>query len=167
MKLQFNQSSKNNPYYYEMKQIADGIKRSVSNCKDVQKLLDEYCVCSDKNAYDDFKCLQKNNIKIQSDVSFIKNEMKDIVNNTNEITRRIDNFDKTFQMIMKENNDVMNQLKMLYVTNNNNSISNSSNKHNYSSYASISYKSTNNPNNSISLQRLNNNLLTLNNHIYS
>jgi hypothetical protein len=44
MKLQFNQSSKTNPYYYEMKQIADGIKRSVSNCKDVQKLLDEYCV---------------------------------------------------------------------------------------------------------------------------
>ena len=165
MKLQFNQSSKNNPYYYEMKQITDGIKRSVSNCKDVHKLLDEYCVCSDKNAYDDFKCLQKSNIKIQSDVAFIKKEMKDIVSNTNEITRRIDNFDKTFQMIMKENNDVMNQLKMFYVTNNNSS--NSSNKHNYSSYASISYKSSNNPNNSISLQHLNNNLLTRSNHISS
>ena len=168
MKLQFNQSNKNNPYYYEMKQIADGIKRSVSNCKDVQKLLDECCVCSDKNAYDDFKCLQKSNIKIQSDVAFIKKEMKDIVSNTNEITRRIDNFDKTFQMIMKENNDVMNRLKMFYVTTNNNSSNiNRSNRHNYSSYASISYKSTNNPNNSISLQHLNNNLLTRNNHIYS
>ena len=164
MKLQFNQSNKNNPYYYEMKQIADGIKRAVSNCKDVQKLLDEYCVCSDRNAYDDFKCLQKSNIKVQSDVAFIKKEIKDIVNNTNEIKRRIDNFDKTFQMIMKENNDVMNQIKMYYA--NNNSISNS-NKQNYSSYGSISYKSTNNPNNSISLQHLNNNLLTRNNNIYS
>jgi hypothetical protein len=93
--------------------------------------------------------------------------MKDIVSNTNEITRKIENFDKTFQMIMKENNDVMNQLKMFYVTNNNSNISNNSNKHNYSSYASISYKSTNNPNNSISLQHLNNNLLTCNTHISS
>ena len=162
MKLQFNQGNKNNPYYYEMKQIADGIKRAIGNCKEVQRLLDEYCVCSDKNAFDDFKSLQKSNIKLQSDVSFIKKEIEDIVGNTNELTRRIDNFDKTYQMIMKENHEVMNQIKL--------SCANSKsiiNKQTYSSCGSISYKPTSNPNNSISLQHLNNNLLTYNNNIYS
>ena len=89
--------NKNNPYYYEMKKISEGINLCSDIIKETEQQIEEFCV-NNKEAKDEFHSLRDNTIKLCDNVSFIRTEQ----------------FEKKHQQIMKDNEDIMRLINMNY-----------------------------------------------------
>lgn len=105
--------NKENPYYYEMKKISEGISECADCCKNVQQMINEYCV-NDECSLNDFREIKVNTIKLCDNVSFLREEILGLTKGQNEILQRVDKFEKNHQKIMKENQDIMQLINRNY-----------------------------------------------------
>ena len=59
--------NKNNPYYYEMKKISEGINLCSDIIKETEQQIEEFCV-NNKEAKNEFHSLRDNTIKLCDNV---------------------------------------------------------------------------------------------------
>lgn len=105
--------NKDNPYYYEMKKISEGIRECADCCKNVEQMINEYCV-NDERCINDFREIKVNTVKLCDNVSFLREEILGLTKEQNEILQRVDNFEKKHQKIMKDNQDIMQLINRNY-----------------------------------------------------
>lgn len=105
--------NKNNPYYYEMKKISEGINQCSDIIKETEQQIEEYCV-NNKEAIDEFHSIRDNTIKLCDNVSFIRSEINELIKNKNEVAQRMEQFEKKHQQIIKDNQDIMRLINMNY-----------------------------------------------------
>ena len=97
--------NKNNPYYYEMKKISEGINLCSDIIKETEQHIEEFCV-NNKEAKNEFHSLKDNTIKLCDNVSFIRTELNELIKKKNEVAQRTEQFEKKHQQIMKDNEDM-------------------------------------------------------------
>ena len=93
-------NTKNNPYYYDLKDISNDIEKCKQICLELENKVNDYCVCSDKNAFEDFKKIKTSTIKLNDNISFIKGEIKEYIIKKHELNTRIDNDENNFKKIL-------------------------------------------------------------------
>ena len=105
--------NKNNPYYYEMKKISEGINLCSDIIKETEQQIEEFCV-NNKEAKNEFHSLRDNTIKLCDNVSFIRTELNELIKKKNEVAQRTEQFEQKHQQIMKDNEDIMRLINMNY-----------------------------------------------------
>lgn len=99
-------NTKNNPYYYDLKDISNNIEKCKKICLELENKVNNYCVCSDKNAFEDFKKIKTNTIILNDNISFIKGELKEYIIKNHELNTRIDNDENNFKKILLKNQEI-------------------------------------------------------------
>ena len=99
-------NTKNNPYYYDLKDISNNIEKCKKISLELENKVNEYCVCSDKNAFEDFKKIKTSTIKLNDNISFIKGEIKEHIIKNHELNTRIDNDENNFKKILLKNQEI-------------------------------------------------------------
>ena len=113
-------NTKNNPYYYDLKDISNNIEKCKKICLELENKVNNYCVCSDKNAFEDFKKIKKNTIKLNDNISFIKGEIKEYIIKNHELNTRLDNDENNFKKILLKNQEINEFISHLNNLNKNN-----------------------------------------------
>ncbi len=99
-------NTKNNPYYYDLKDISNNIEKCKKICLELENKVNNYCVCSDKNAFEDFKKIKTNTIILNDNISFIKGELKEYIIKNHELNTRIDHDENNFKKILLKNQEI-------------------------------------------------------------
>ncbi len=118
-------NTKNNPYYYDLKDISNNIEKCKKICLELENKVNNYCVCSDKNAFEDFKKIKTNTIILNDNISFIKGELKEYIIKNHELNTRIDNDENNFKKILLKNQEINEFISQFNNLNQNNIINKS------------------------------------------
>ena len=113
-------NTKNNPYYYDLKDISNDIENCKKTCLELENKVNNYCVCSDKNAFEDFKKIKTSTIKLNDNISFIKGEIKEYIIKNHELNTRLDNDENNFKKILLKNQEINEFISHLNNLNKNN-----------------------------------------------
>ena len=113
-------NTKNNPYYYDLKDISNNIEKCKKICLELENKVNNYCVCSDKNAFEDFKKIKTNTIILNDNISFIKGELKEYIIKNHELNTRLDNDENNFKKILLKNQEINEFISHLNNLNKNN-----------------------------------------------
>lgn len=123
--LNGNEKTKNNPYYYDLKNMSNDIIQLKKTCLDLENKVNSYCVYQDSKAFEEFKKLQINTIKLNDNINYIKDELKDLSIKNHELNKRINNDEYSFKKTLLKNQEI-NQFISQFKNLNNNLIKNQS-----------------------------------------